>query len=313
LRPIVQRFADDQDAFFKQYEISFQKLLSQTTSTLGPDQFLSMKSITADEFKDTKQPPLNFKGDTEVVSIAGKGSNEKKIAIIVAIAAATIIFIIFIYFKMRQRKKFFSTATIPRVVKKQKNVEYLLKDILPETPSLLYSSYISYNKTRNGEIKLNVDDVIAVKEWDQSGWAYGNNISTGKKGMFPLICLVSPSLIGDSNYDIPPRDENSTLGVPDEIEEAIDQECTGNQKEVRFLEDQIIPSKKEVRFLEDQIIPSKTFWLDLPDLGEAFSVAVDPLHIEALKVDFLDPDKEVEKSSFQKSNKHLFKYFSSRL
>jgi L-ascorbate peroxidase len=42
LRPLVQRYADDQQAFFDQYAFSFRKLIDQTSSPLGQPQSLNI-------------------------------------------------------------------------------------------------------------------------------------------------------------------------------------------------------------------------------------------------------------------------------
>jgi L-ascorbate peroxidase len=57
MRPIVQRFADDQDAFFEQYKISFQKLLSQTKSELKSQ---DLEFSVHDNLEAIEQPGLNF-------------------------------------------------------------------------------------------------------------------------------------------------------------------------------------------------------------------------------------------------------------
>lgn len=91
--------------------------------------------------------------------------------------------------------------TLPRVTKGK---HYLIPDLLPETPSLIYSCYTSYFPQRTDEIKLSVDDVVAVGEWDDNGWAKGKNITTGKSGYFPLIVLVSPATI-NGEIQVPNR------------------------------------------------------------------------------------------------------------
>ena len=58
LRPIVKRYAEDQNAFFEQYKISFQKLIQQTKSVLGNEQDLVFSTHVG--LKDTEQPPVNF-------------------------------------------------------------------------------------------------------------------------------------------------------------------------------------------------------------------------------------------------------------
>ena len=58
LRPIVERFANDQNAFFEQYRKSFEKMVEQTSSPLGPELELKIKKHVG--LYETKQPPVNF-------------------------------------------------------------------------------------------------------------------------------------------------------------------------------------------------------------------------------------------------------------
>ena len=58
LRPIVERFARDQNAFFEQYAISFAKMVEQTSSVLGDVQDLKISKHNG--LYETKQPPIAF-------------------------------------------------------------------------------------------------------------------------------------------------------------------------------------------------------------------------------------------------------------
>lgn len=58
LRPLVKKYAEDQNAFFEQYKISFQKMLGQTNSTLGPKQ--NLKISVHRNLDSTEQPKTNF-------------------------------------------------------------------------------------------------------------------------------------------------------------------------------------------------------------------------------------------------------------
>jgi hypothetical protein len=41
------------------------------------------------------------------------------------------------------------------------------------------------------EMVLKVDHVVTVRDSYADQWAFGHNVTTGERGLFPLMCLIS--------------------------------------------------------------------------------------------------------------------------
>ena len=73
------------------------------------------------------------------------------------------------------------------------NTDYLIPDVLLKTPNMIYSVHAPYTAKQQDELSLRINQVVAVSKTYSDDWAWGTEIATGAQGMFPLICLVSPS------------------------------------------------------------------------------------------------------------------------
>ncbi|KAJ3272700.1 hypothetical protein HDV01_005336 [Terramyces sp. JEL0728] len=129
---------------------------------------------------------------TEKTVGSGNSINQRQIALYASLGAALIIVVILIIVLYRRKKKLESLPTLPRLNSKR-NAEYLLPN-LPKTDNMIYTVMTNYQPRRPDELRLNKDDVVAVKTY-KNGWAAGVNVTNGETGSFPLVCFVSPEVM----------------------------------------------------------------------------------------------------------------------
>ena len=80
--------------------------------------------------------------------------------------------------------------TLPRLLGKKQS-KYLIPNKLVQTENMIYICLRDYIPINDDELACKKDDVVCVLEWDkQSLIAVGNNVTSGKKGKFPLEILV---------------------------------------------------------------------------------------------------------------------------
>ena len=80
LRPIVQRYANDQNAFFEQYTKSFEKLLGQSSSELSEEQDLEISKHVG--LFETEQPPIAFEVGPQGDSLTGTAQSVHRISLL---------------------------------------------------------------------------------------------------------------------------------------------------------------------------------------------------------------------------------------
>jgi hypothetical protein len=130
----------------------------------------------------------------------------------VSLAVLAVALVLVAIFLVLRRRKMQQIPTLPRLGK-GKDDQFLLDKLLPQTENLLYNCRWDYSPKLDDELKLNQNDVIAVHHWDKNGWASGNNITTGDKGVFPLICLVEKDLVNKEKIVIPNRTPSTGIVV----------------------------------------------------------------------------------------------------
>ncbi|KAJ3318858.1 hypothetical protein HDV06_006979 [Boothiomyces sp. JEL0866] len=129
---------------------------------------------------------------TEKTVGSGNSINQRQIALYASLGAALVIVIILIIVIYRRKKRLEALPTLPRLNSKR-NAEYLLPN-LPKTDNMIYTVMTNYQPRRPDELRLNKDDVVAVKTY-KNGWATGVNVTSGETGSFPLVCFVSPEVM----------------------------------------------------------------------------------------------------------------------
>ncbi|OUM70241.1 hypothetical protein PIROE2DRAFT_27740, partial [Piromyces sp. E2] len=53
----------------------------------------------------------------------------------------------------------------------------------------VYRVLYDFEPSLPDEMEIQAGDIIRTEETFEDGWAYGINMSTGKKGTFPMNCL----------------------------------------------------------------------------------------------------------------------------
>ncbi|KAJ3371307.1 hypothetical protein HDU91_005441 [Kappamyces sp. JEL0680] len=136
----------------------------------------------------------------------GGGLNPRTIATYAAVAVGVVLVAAVSIWMYRRKRKADATPALPRLNSDRRpktRQTYLLPGLLPETPTKIYSVFTAYSPRRDDELNVSLEDVVQVQRV-HGEWAYAANLTTGIRGMVPLVCFVELELINGS-VKIPPR------------------------------------------------------------------------------------------------------------
>lgn len=152
----------------------------------------------------------NPSGNPTIVTNAdigsGNGTDVKKILLIAGICLGILAFLVILAIGLYLFRKAQRSRKLPGPEWMLASSSYLIPGLLPATPNNIYSVITPFMPLKPDEMVLKTDHVVTVRDSYADQWAFGHNVTTGERGLFPLMCLISDEKwLKAGPHDVPER------------------------------------------------------------------------------------------------------------